>query len=319
MKSSILQSFCEHPWAILPGKLSILEEIALRHARGEKLDAQEVQARIHGGERPAARRVERVAVLPLFGTIFPRANLMTDVSGATSAEMFGKQLQALVDDPEIDAIVLDVDSPGGYAAGIDELSSLVYGLRGRKPMTAISNHTMASAAYWVASAADEVVVSPSGQVGSVGVFAVHQDYSKALENDGVKTTIIKQGRYKAEANPYEPLGEEARAAIQGSVDETYEAFIGALARNRNVEIDQAREGFGQGRMISARQAVSMGMADRIATLEDVLRGYLQNSPTKTVDSAQQQGSSDPARAELERQAHTLRERVTQILQGDPNA
>lgn len=309
--SNLLHAFSEHPWAILPSKMSILEEIALRHARGEKLDAQEIQARVHGGARPTEQRVERVALLPLFGTIFPRANLMTDVSGATSAEIFGKQLTALVNDPEVDAIVLDVDSPGGYTAGIEELSSLIYGLRGKKPMTAIANHTMASAAYWVATAADEVVVSPSGAVGSVGVFVVHQDYSRAQDMLGVKTSIIRQGRYKTEANPYEPLGEDARSALQSMVDETYDAFVGALARNRGVTIGRAREGFGEGRMVLARQAVAMGMADRIGTLDDVLRDFLRQDKKST-------GSSGLARAELERDVKSLREKVTQILRGETN-
>src|SRR3990170_2375453 len=98
--SYILHAFVETPWAILPYKLAILEEIVARHVSGEKLDAEEVQSRIHGARRPADRRVGSVAVMPLFGTIFPRANLMTDISGATSAERFGTQFSELVRDPE---------------------------------------------------------------------------------------------------------------------------------------------------------------------------------------------------------------------------
>ena len=142
-QSYVLQAFTEYPWAILPHKLAILEEIVSRHVSGEKLDAEEVQAQIHGAKRPAERRVNSVAVLPLFGTIFPRANLMTDVSGATSAERFGAQFDELVSDPEIGAIILDVDSPGGQVNGIEELSQKIYQARGRKPIVAVANHTIA--------------------------------------------------------------------------------------------------------------------------------------------------------------------------------
>src|SRR3972149_8861710 len=125
-KSYVLTAFIETPWAILPSKLVVLEEIVIRHVSGEKLDAEEVQARIHGARRPSNRRVTpqdehsgagSVAVLPLFGVIFPRANMMTDMSGATSAERFGAQFAQLVNDPEVGAIVLDVDSPGGQGGG----------------------------------------------------------------------------------------------------------------------------------------------------------------------------------------------------------
>jgi len=268
--SYVMKAFVETPWAILPYKLAILEEIVIRHVAGEKLDPDEVQMRIHGAKRPVDRRMGSVAVLPLFGTIFPRANLMTQVSGATSAEMFGRQFGELVKDPEVGAIVLDVDSPGGQVGGIEELSKQIYKSRGIKPIVAVANHVMDSAAYWIGSAADEVVITPSGEVGSIGVFAVHEDISKQLEQDGINLTVIKEGKYKAEGNPWEPLSEEAKAAIQVRVSEAYEAFITAVAINRGVTLADVRNGFGEGRAVGARQALELGMADRIGTLDETL-------------------------------------------------
>jgi len=185
MKPYVLNAFMESPWAILPNKLTSLVEIVSRHVAGEKLDAEEVQMRIHGARRPDDRTAGIVAVLPLFGTIFPRANMMTDVSGATSAERFGARFVELVKNPDVGAIVIDVDSPGGQVSGVDELARKIYDARGQKPIVAVSNHLMASAAYWIGTAADEVVVSPSAEVGSIGVFAVHEDMSAALEQQGV--------------------------------------------------------------------------------------------------------------------------------------
>jgi len=289
MKPYILQAFMEFPWAILPSKLAALEAVVIRHAAGEKLSADEVQAAIHGAQRPADRRVNAVAVLPLFGTIFPRANLLTDMSGATSAERFGAQFTALVDDPTISAIVLDIDSPGGQACGVPELSQRIFDARGIKPIIAVANHCMASAAYWIGTSADEVVVTPSGDVGSVGVFSVHEDMSAALEKDGYKISIIRAGKYKIEANPYEPLSDEARAEIQAGVDETYNDFLDALARNRGVSASDVRSGFGEGRMLSARQAVKAGMADRIGTLEETINRLLESG---TASASMRQASQN---------------------------
>lgn len=262
--------------------------------------------RIHGARRPGDRLINAsIAVLPLFGTIFPRANLMTDVSGATSAERFGAQFSELVQDAEIDAIVLDVDSPGGQVNGVDELSTRIFEARGRKPVIAVANHLMASAAYWIGTAADEIVVTPSGEVGSIGVFAVHKDFSAALEKDGIKVSLISEGKYKVEGNPYEPLAEEARGAIQLRVGDYYDAFIQAVARNRGVKPAIVRNGFGEGRVVGAHQAVELGMADRVGTLEETIDRLLSLDAPLSSRSALTE--------EQEREAQNLSERVTNIL------
>jgi signal peptide peptidase SppA len=146
---------------------------------------------------------------------------------------------------------------------------------GGKPIVAHVNATGASAAYWIASAADEVVVTPSGQVGSVGVFSAHDDVSKMMDELGVKTTLIsaKNSPYKVEGNPYEPLGDDARDYMQGRVDEAYGNFVKALARNRNVAQSHVNENFGKGRMVTAPEAVERGMADKVGTLHETLQRF----------------------------------------------
>jgi signal peptide peptidase SppA len=278
-KSYVLQAFVESPWAILPGKLAQLEEIVKRHAAGEKLEAAEIESHIHGATRPLDRRIQNVAVLPLFGTIFPRGNLMTEMSGATSAEKFGKQFTELLNDPAIDAIILDVNSPGGQVGGIPEVANKIFEARGKKPIVAVANHLTASGAFWIATAADEFVVSPSSDVGSIGVFMLHADYSSALEQEGIKVSFIKAGKYKTAGNPYQPLSEENRAYLQTGVDEVYDEFVAAIARHRGVSEEDVRNGFGEGGIVSARQAVEEGMADRIGTLEEEINRLLtKNGP-----------------------------------------
>jgi signal peptide peptidase SppA len=280
-KSILLRAFMETPWAILPSTLATLEEIMARHVAGEKLSQEEISARIQGAARSQESSVvvpgsngqptKTVAILPLSGTIFPKANMVSNISTVgTSAELFGKQFMSLVNDPAVNAIILDVHSPGGSVYGIEELSNLIFEARGKKPIVAVSNHMMASAAYWIGSAADEIVLTPSGDVGSIGVFAVHEDISASLAEEGVKLSIIKAGKYKTEGNPYEALSEEARAAIQASVDESYDAFTAAVARNRGVDVELVRSGFGEGRLVSAANAVDAKMADRIGTLDETV-------------------------------------------------
>lgn len=273
----ILNAVYSMPWAILPAKLHDILAVVHRYAAGEQLSADEVAAVKTASRRPESRG-GAVAVLPLFGSIFPRANLMTEMSGGTSAERFTAQFRAALNDPNVGAIVLDVDSPGGAVAGVDELASEIYRGRSQKRIVAVADHLAASAAYWVATAADELVVSPSGEVGSIGVFAAHMDQSVALEQAGVKVNLISAGKFKTAGNPYEPLGDEARAIIQARVDEYYDAFVAAVARNRGVKVADVRDGFGEGRVVGAREAVRLGMADEIGTLDETVARLARGLP-----------------------------------------
>ena len=212
-----------------------------------------------------------IAVLSLQGVIAQRMNMLVEYSGGTSTEIFGRQFDQAVSDKSISAIVLDVDSPGGEVFGVDELSQAIYSARGEKPILAVANSMMASAAYWIASAADEVAITPGGEAGSIGVVAVHVDTSKAAEMEGLAYSLISAGRYKVEGNAYAPLEEGAREMIQGRVDDYYDMFVAAVVRNRKMSAGQVRRGMGQGRMLGAKAAVAEGLVDRIETLDGSLQ------------------------------------------------
>jgi capsid assembly protease len=222
-----------------------------------------------------------VAVLPVLGTISHRMGMFSASSGGTSTEALTREFRSLLADSSVSAIVLDVDSPGGSADGIDELATEIFKARGKKPITAVANTLMASAAYWLAASADEIVVSPSAEVGSIGVLAAHEDRSALMEKLGVKVSLVSAGKYKTEGNPFEPLSDEARANIQKRVDEAYGRFVRAVARGRSVPVDTVRNGFGEGRVVSAREAVRLGMADRVATIDEVIA----TMPTTSASSA----------------------------------
>lgn len=262
------------PWAMLDSKMAeLLEVLAFRVAGGE-FTAAEIQARVGDGQAPPQRATRgAIAVIPLRGVIAHRMGTMEESSGGMSAERFAAMVRQAAADPAVGSILLDVDSPGGTIPGVPEAADAVWEAREAKPVVALANATMASAAYWIASQAHEIVAIPSAldrSIGSIGVFTVHQDLSEHLAKEGVKMTIIKAGEHKAEGNPFEPLTDELHAEIQAGVDTAYAAFVKAVARGRGVKASEVKSGFGQGRALSAVDAKAAGMIDRIDTMEGTL-------------------------------------------------
>lgn len=272
--SHVMMAVTEEMWAIREDKLQAMLDFLEAQANGVKFSAEDIEAKIgKKAERDVARKEGAVAILPLRGVIANRMGMFDDISGGTSSEGFNRAFQAVLRDDLIKAIILDVDSPGGAVSGSAETSASIFAARGIKPIIAHVNATMASAAYWIASAADEIVVTPTGSVGSIGVLGVHDDVSAALEKAGVKKTIMKAGRFKTDFSPYSALGEEAQARMQKRIDAAYDMFVGDVARNRGASPDAVRNGFGEGDMVDAAEAVKLGMADKVATLEETLQRF----------------------------------------------
>lgn len=290
------------PWAILPERWAVIHDLLMFRASGGHLNAEEIQTRIGAAARPTQRTAEAVAVIPIHGVIIPRASMLAETSGAVSVERIQGMLREALNDRQVSSILLDIDSPGGAVTGIDELSAEIYRSRGTKPIRAIASPMAASAAYWLGTAADDLCVTPSGDVGSIGVFAAHEDMSRLMDRMGVTVSLISAGKYKTEGNPYMPLGDEARAAIQDRVSDYYGMFVDAVARNRGVTSTQVREGFGEGRMVGARRAVAERMADRIGTIDDLMREMMQpaRKPGKsaTSDSLRLRAQASAARGRL---------------------
>jgi signal peptide peptidase SppA len=170
----------------------------------------------------------------------------------------------------VSGIVLDVSSPGGTVDGVPEMAARIRAARGTKPIVAVSDSQCCSAAYWLASQADELLVAPSSMTGSIGVFAVHTELSKFDAEEGITNTIIRAGKYKAEANDMEPLTDEARAHIQSDVDYFYSMFINDVAFGRGFSAQAVLDGFGEGRALVADEAVAAGLADGLGTVEDAI-------------------------------------------------
>lgn len=267
-------------WAIHPAALATILQIIGERREGYRPTAEEIRERIGAPDALDETAVPEspVAVIDLFGPIFPRANLMTEMSGATSVESFRGAFREALASSEVTAILLNIDSPGGSCDQIQEMAAEILSARGAKPIVAHANGWAASAAYHIASAADEITVTPSGEVGSIGVYTAHEDLSVMQEKLGVKTTVVSAGKYKVERNPFEPLSDDARAEMQAQVDTLYAGFVAAVAKGRGVSVQTVLSDFGQGRMLMASAAVEAGMADRVATFDQTLARLEKTTP-----------------------------------------
>ena len=277
----ILRAAQATPWGILPAKLAEIRAVLMSRVRGVEISAEERDALIKKAEdRQRSIRHGSVAVLNVYGTIAQRMNMFMAMSGGTSTELLAKEINTAVADPDVSAILLNVDSPGGTVTGLPELHSVIMDARDKKPIAASVNPMSASAAYWITSAASEISITPSGEAGSVGVFAMHIDESVALEQEGVKVSLIHAGKYKVEGNPFEPLNEEARGSIQSDVDKFYDMFVKDVAKGRGISVKDVREKFGEGRMLLAKDALSSGMVDRIETMTETVSRLSRGSTSK---------------------------------------
>ena len=296
----LLSEFLTTPWALMPERLQAMAGILTRWSAGEP-PTDETMFQIQSDrvlrdtrkQMAAANAGSGIAVLPLYGVVTQRGNMVDDISGpgSTSTQQFTSALRQVLADDTVGQILIDIDSPGGSVYGVAELASEIVKARSQKPVVAVANSLAASAAYWIGCSASEFYVTPGGEVGSIGVWQAHFDYSKALEEEGVKTTLISAGKFKVEGNPYVPLDPEAQAFMQSRVDDYYNAFIQAVAEGRGVMVDVVRNGMGEGRVLGADAALVQRMVDGIASFDDVLARMQAKVTGNAVRSQAQKGPS----------------------------
>jgi signal peptide peptidase SppA len=209
-----------------------------------------------------------VAVIPLMGVLSPTASLFSFLGVGTSLQAFGQQLKAAAADASIKGIVVLCDSPGGFVGLVPETAALVRQIRGHKPIVCVVSGLNASAAYWITSNATSIEATPSALVGAIGVFTIRASFARQLQTEGVDVEVISAGKFKAEGIAALPMTEGERASTQAHVDETYDGFAADVADGRGVPVSAVRSGFGEGRVVSAKRALALGMIDRVAVIED---------------------------------------------------
>ena len=211
---------------------------------------------------------EGIAVIPVFGTLVKRAGAIDATSGLTSYGHLEEQIMDAATDPGVRAVLLDIDSPGGEAAGVFDLSDLVYEARSLKPVWAIADEQAFSGAYAIASAAERLIVPRTGGLGSIGVSAVHVDRSARDAMEGFRTTTVYAGTAKNDLNPHEALTDGARQTLQAEVDRVYGLFVDTVARNRGLTANAVRAT--EARRFFGEDAVRAGLADEVGTMRDAL-------------------------------------------------
>jgi signal peptide peptidase SppA len=213
-----------------------------------------------------------VAVIPVQGTLVQKLGSLRPWSGMTGYDGIRQNLFAALDDPAVEAIVLDIDSPGGEVAGCFDLVDTIYGLRGAKPIWSILNESAYSAAYAIASATDHITVPRTGGTGSIGVICAHCDLSQALTAAGVKVTFITYGDRKADGHPEIPLSDEALARFQEDINQMGELFVETVARNRNIAAATVADM--QAATFMGEKGVALGLADEVAAPDAAFRALI---------------------------------------------
>lgn len=277
MPRTAFELAASRPWLMTGDALDSLMAVADRQG-----DVQALEARL-GRSLDNTRNVtvrNGVAVIPVTGPIFRYANLFTEISGATSTQVLATDIQTALDDPQIKAIALNADSPGGEATGINELAEMIYQARGTKPIKAYVGGQAASAMYWIASAADEVIVDDTAQLGSVGVVL---SLRKREDRPGEKSYEIVSSNAPNKRPDMET--EAGRAQLQTRTDELASVFLDKVARNRNIPREEVNDRFRQGGIATGALAVEAGMADRLGSLESLIAELAgSTSPTSTTRS-----------------------------------
>ncbi|WP_127104361.1 S49 family peptidase [Pararhodobacter zhoushanensis] len=278
----VLGAIHSHPWAIMPDYLAAIEAIAMRAFETGALAAVAEdghQARLAAdmtaiaatGTPLAGATMSTVrdgtAVIPVFGPIFPRATMLNSSAGGTSLDGIMRDFRVAQADADVSRIVLMIDSPGGVVSGLGEAAAAIRG--SAKPVTAFVTGLGASAAYWLASQASEIVLDSSAQVGSIGVaFSMSRQVQPGADGRMNYEIVSSNAPNKRP----DPTTDDGLAALQSELDGIESVFHADVAKGRKVSVATVRSEFGRGATVAARRAVELGMADKIGTLEGVLKG-----------------------------------------------
>lgn len=274
------------PWAIIPDRLAEITEIYSAHLRSENTNLAAIEARIGA---PLARKpqgidiVDGVAVIPINGIIAKKMNMLVQISGGSSTQLIERDFRQAVADPEVQSIILHMDTPGGAVDGTAELAETIFEARGEKPIYALADGLMASAGVWIGSAADEVfMTSNTTMVGSIGVVTQHIDRSERNKQLGLTVTDIYAGKYKRIAGEHKPLSAEGREYMQTHVDDLYSIFVDHVAKHRGTTSEAVLERMADGRFFIGQRAIDAGLADGISSL-DSLVAKLGSLPTASAN------------------------------------
>jgi|YNPMSStandDraft_1061717.scaffolds.fasta_scaffold15352_2 signal peptide peptidase SppA len=255
-----------------------------------KLDAA------YGARKPYPVQ-EGVAVIDIAGVLANEPSLFDAILfGATAYGEILDEVEQAIADPEVRAVLLRVNSPGGDSENAFETAAALTALARQKPIWAVADNSMFSAAYLLATAAERIYVPEfTGGVGSIGIYAEHLDWSEYNRKLGVKVTYIAEGEGKTDGNPNEPLSEAARAALEAEVRRLYGLFVEAVARRRGLS-EQAIRDMGAA-LKYGPEAVAAGLADRTGTFRTALADLAAFVKPTSIPQGGRRMNEEPVRAE----------------------
>lgn len=278
-----MHALTAEPWAIRPDYLHVMAGIAGmdREARaanaeteGETWRKRDLAAIVGAFAGPTVRRMDGaryammtdagVAILPVFGPIFPRANMMTEYSGGTSVAMLQNDYRLAQEAKDIHAIMLLMDTPGGAVSGINAFADVVYRGRSSKFTLAHVSGAAASAGYWIAASANEIATDKTGILGSIGVVAA---IPKQVQPDGSGEVVIEVVSSNAPNKRPDPTTDEGLTEIRTMLDALEAQFISDVARARGTTPTNVKQQFGAGGVCIGAEAVARGMADKVQSYD----------------------------------------------------
>ena len=288
---NVLNAIFSGRWAIMPAKLDLLVSIANRsHTDIEAV----LKKRAEYNEKANINVRDSVAIIDVFGPIIPRGGMFAEISGAISVQALGLKFGAALASPDVKGIIFNIDSPGGNIVNIHEFANQIYEARGTKPIVAYTNGLCASAAYWIASATDKIVTDKTSSLGSIGVVAAWTDDSKAREANGLIDYEMVSSQSPNKRSDY--TSENGLAKLQAELDALADIFIENVARNRGKSTSTINDTFGQGGLMLADNAIKIGMADELGSLEGVIESIINN---KSINSTLKKGIFSMSKKDLE--------------------
>ena len=248
-------------WAIEPDYLRSISKEALSTKSEKHLD-NTGSVSIRDG----------TAIIPIHGPITARNTFFSLFAGGTSLETLAKDFREALSNEDVKSILFDIDSPGGVAVGPFEFAEMIYNARGQKPIYSYIGRNGSSAAYWLASATEKIIVNPSALVGSIGVVTTIP-VQEQPDQDGYKNIEIVSSN--AALKRPDPKTKEGLAEIRRELDDLESTFIESIAKYRSITPEIIKADFGGGGVVIGSQAVNKNMADALGTYEEVLANLNQ--------------------------------------------
>lgn len=256
---------------------AFLRELAKHNATPTK-DLQDISVRAMteaaemGGEfgefSYMVSKVENLAVVDISGSLTAKNRPYNRMFGMVSYDEIRNAVFSAVEDESVDGIVLNMDTPGGQASGVSELSDFLSEVDANvKPIYTYAGTTMASGGYWLGSVGREIYASKLATVGSIGVVTVHASYEKMYEEQGIDVTVLRAGEFKALGSPYEKLDDKSRSQIQSQMDTIYDVFLETVAENRGTSVNALKETSAEGRVFVGEESVAVGLVDNITSFD----------------------------------------------------